>query len=153
MASLAHASAQKRSMLSAAARTENATHEKTLVSLAWTLTATVRESAKKQLATLESTCADRLFATIMAIAVRYTDDLAAAMRQDPDSSMVACQVMRLVNKTVSEKTDDLKQRVAQLTALVDRSSSETRDELRRSLEGDRSALLLAARSSWWAPGS
>lgn len=153
MTSLAHAQAQKRSMLSAAARTENASREKTLVSLAWTFTATVREGAKKQLATLESTHADRLFAAVMATAVRYTDDLAAAMHQDPENSMVACQVMRLVNKTVSDRRQDLEDRVAQLAALVDRSSSEIREELRRSLDGDRSALLLAARSTWWHPGS
>lgn len=151
--SLAHAQAQKRSMLSAAARTEDARREKTLVSLAWTLTATVRESAKHQLAQLETSLSDRIFPAVMAVAIKYTDDLAAAMHQTPDSSMVACQVMRLVNRTVNEKKDDLKERVAQLAALVDRSSSETREELRRSLDGDRSALLLAARSSWWQPGS
>lgn len=140
-------------MLAAAARTKDASREKTLVSLAWTLTTTVRESAKKQLVALENAHAERLFAAVMATAVRYTDELAAAMHQEPDSSMVACQVMRLVNKTVSDKREDLAQRVAQLAALVDRSSSETREELRRSLEGDRTSLLLAAGSSWWQPSS
>ncbi len=150
--SLTLAQAQKRSLLAAAARASSPPREKMLVSLAWTLTTTVRTDAKKQLEALESAHASRLFAAVMAAAVQHNDALAAAMHEPPKSSMVACNVMRLVNKTVQQRLEGIKNDVARVAAKVDRTSTETKEELRQSLDGGREALLRAAGSSFWQPG-
>lgn len=150
--SLTLAQAQKRSLLAAAAKATTPAREKTLVSLAWTLTSTVRTDAKKQLGALESAHASRLFAAVMAAAVKHNDALAEAMHEPPKSSLVTCAVMRLVNKTVQERMVGVKDDVARVAAKVDRTSTETKEELRRSLDGGRDAILRAARSSWWQSG-